>query len=147
MGQGGWNGNKPESSAFGILKSLCLPERVSRRSGPRQASPYPAARPVILVLWAVSRISCLSSHAVSFSCSAGLKLRFRSAFSEGCYWDTVFTARVLLTASAEGQAGRGKRSRNRKPLSVARAYLCLFITIDTTLRALLKALPAPHPSS
>lgn len=66
---------------------------------------------------AVSRISCLSSHAVSFSCSAGLKLRFRSAFSEGCCWDMVFTARVLLTASAEGQAGRGKRSRNRITLS------------------------------
>lgn len=52
----------------------------------------------------------------------------------------------MLTASGEGQAGRGRWSKNLT-LSVARAYLYLFITIDTTLWALLKSLPASHASS
>lgn len=115
------------------------------RGGPVRGRPLHTQQPApsSRCFGAVSRISCLSSHAISFSCSAGLKLRFRSAFSEGCYWGMVFTARVMLTASGEGQAGRGRWSRNLT-LSVARAYLYLFITIDTTLWALLKSLPAPH---
>lgn len=58
---------------------------------------------------------------------------FRFAFSEGCHWDVIFTARALLIAFADGHAGRGRWSGNQITLSIAHAYLYLFFTVDTVL--------------
>jgi hypothetical protein len=97
---------------------------------------------------AVSRISCHSSHAVSFSCSAGLNLMFRFAFSEGCHLGHGLHCPRSAHCFCRWASFRRRRwSRNQITLSIAHAYLYSFFMAVTMPGPRLTSLPAPHPGS